>query len=413
MKQLLKQQKVRALTAAILAAGMMAGASQTWAATAATSTVRNVVTVNYANAAGTAQTALVAAVDVTINLVAAAGTLSAPVDITTAPGTNAVYAYTLTNGANGIATYNLSTSAPVQANIAGSTASPSVASVTVGATTVTTATTIAAAGTTAITVPRDALADTSVNGIAAGDTVVIGGAVYTVASVVDAQVPASPATGTANMTTTITLNGNGTAQPVTVGTLIAERASFNVTVVPGTMTSTADATIDVTLTATDGTNPSTDATTTTVASVGLSVAKLVRNLTVPVVGSGAGTHCGITAYAGGVSGKAGDVLEYVIVVSKSASSNNATQVRISDPLPPFTNLVAPSMEIDADGDGVGTFAVVNHNADNGDAGETDGSTVYFYPGAGGTDAGVGVGVGTGGSVGASGKICMKFQVTIQ
>ena len=209
MKQSFKQARLQALPAALIALGMTVAAGEAYASTAATATVRNIVTVNYANAAGTAQTALTSAVDVSVNLVAAAATLSAPTDITTAPGTAAVYSYTITNGANGIATYGLSSVIDAQTNISGSTAAPSAASVTLGASTVTTATTIAAAGTTAITVPRDGTADTTVNGIAGGDTVVIGGQVYTVASVVDAQVPAAPANGP--YTTTITVNGNGTA----------------------------------------------------------------------------------------------------------------------------------------------------------------------------------------------------------
>lgn len=425
MQQLLKSQGVKPLAAAILAVGLMAGASQSWGATAASATVRNVVTVNYANAAGTAQVPLVAAVDVTVNLVQAAATLSAPVDISTVPGTNAVYAYTITNGANGIATYGLSTGTLTQTNISGSTASVP-ASVTLGATTVTTAfniPTTAGGAVAGVVVPRDSTADTSINGIANGDTVVVRvGAtdyLFTASVVSDQQVPASPATGASNMTTTMTLTlaagspvASGTVT-ATVGTLIAERQSFSVTVTPGTMTSTADATIDTTLTSTLATFTSTDSTTTTVAAVGLSVAKLVRNITTPVAGTGAATNCGVTAYAGGVSGKAGDVLEYLIVVSKSASSSSATQVKISDPLPPFTTLNATSLAIDADGEGAGAFAAIDSAADNGDAGEADTSTVYFYPGAGGSDVTAGLGNGTGGSLGANGKVCMQFSVTIQ
>lgn len=403
MKQLLKQAKMQKLSAAVMALGLMAGASQSWASTAATATVRNIVTVNYANAAGTAQTALTAAVDVTVNLVSAAATLSAPTDITTAPGTDAVYSYTITNGANGIATYNLSSAVTAQSNIAGSTTTPSVGSVSLGASTVTTGTTITAAGTTAITVPRDAVADTTVNGIAGGDTIVIGGEVYTVASVVDAQVPASPANGP--YTTTITVNGNGTAQVITAGTLIAERQTFTVSVSPGTMTSTADATIDVTLTATDGTNPATDATTTTVASVGLSVTKLVRNVTTSAAGTGtAVTYGGATYYPSGVTGNPSEVLEYLVVVSKSSSANNATSVSVTDPIPVFTTFISTAYGaasgLAIDNAGAGTFTNLT-NATDADAAEFSGNNVVFRPGA------------TAGTLGASATSRMKFQVSIQ
>lgn len=403
MKSFQKHPRLQAISAAVLAAGLLTGASQSWGSTAATSTVRNIVTVNYANAAGTAQTALVAAVDVTVNLVPAAATVSAPTDITTAPGTPASYAYTITNGANGIATYTLSSAINTQTNIAGSTAAPSVASVTLGATTVTTGTTIAAAGTTAITVPRDSTADTSVNGIAAGDTIVIGSAVYTVASIVDVQVPASPTNGP--FTTTITVNGNGTAQVLTAGTLIAERQSFNLVVTPGTMTSTTDATIDVTLTATNGTNPSTDATTTTVASVGLSVTKLVRNFTTNAAGTGTSvSYGGATYYPSGVTGNPGEVLEYLIVVSKSSSANSATSVSVTDPIPVFTTFVTTAYGaasgLAIDNTGAGTFTNLS-NATDADAGEFAASNVVFRPGA------------TAGTLGASATSRMKFQVTIQ
>ncbi len=403
MKQSFKQAKVKQLSAAVMAVGLMAGASQAWASTAATATVRNIVTVNYANAAGTAQTALTAAVDVTVNLVSAAATLSAPTDITTAPGTPAVYSYTITNGANGIATYSLASVIDAQTNISGSTAAPSAASVTLGASTVTTATTIAAAGTTAITVPRDGSADTTVNGIAGGDTIVIGGQVYTVASVVDAQVPAAPANGP--YTTTITVNGNGTAQAVTVGSLILERQTFSVTVTPGTMTSTTDATIDVTLTATDGSNPASDATTTTVASVGLSVTKLVRNVTTSAAGTGvAVTYGGATYYPSGVTGNPSEVLEYLIVVSKSSSANNATSVSVTDPVPVFTSFLSTAYGaasgLAIDNAGAGTFTNLT-NATDADAAEFVGNNVVFRPGA------------TAGTMGASATSRMKFQVSIQ
>jgi hypothetical protein len=409
MLQILKRPQVRPLVAAVLAVGALAGANQSWANTAATSTVRNIVTVNYANAAGTAQTALTAAVDVTVNLVKGAATLSAPVDITTAPGTNAVYAYTITNGANGISTYTLSTGTPTEVNISGSSASaPS--SITLGATTVAAAVaTTPLTGTFTITVPRDSVADGSINGIANGDTVVIGTRVFTVSGVADVQVPASPTNGP--YTTTLTLNSDGTNAAIAVGTLIAERQSFNVTVTPGTMTSTTDATITVTLASTDGTNTANDTTVTTVAAVGLTVSKLVRNATAAVVGTGPVTYGGNTYYAGGVTGNPGDILEYLIVVTKSSSASSATGVKVSDPIPPFTTYVLSSMSID--NTGTGTFTALNDSDSNGDAGETDGNTVYFYPGTGGTDGAAGLNNGTGGTLGASAASRMKFRVTIQ
>ena len=105
------------LAAAVLAAGAM-GASQAWANTAADTTIRNTVTVNYSDAASTPQAAITAQV----NLVRSSPLLSAPVDQTTDSATNAVYSYTITTTANGVATYNLTSPLSQSAGISASTA---------------------------------------------------------------------------------------------------------------------------------------------------------------------------------------------------------------------------------------------------------------------------------------------------
>lgn len=423
MLQFLKRSGVRPLTAAVLAAGALTGANQSWANAAATSTVRNIITVSYANASGTAQTPLTAAVDVTVNLVKAVATVSAPVDITTDPSTAAVYSYTITNGANGISTYNLSSAVTAQsAGITGSSTSPSAPSVTLGATTAVTAFNVPSAvgGTVSVTVPRDGVADSSINGIANGDKVAITiGAntyVFTASAVTDVQVPAAPANGPYTTTMTLTLVGPAPAGTVTVpvGTVMEEQQTFTVSVTPGTVSNSAvDQTINVTLTATDGSNPATDATVTTVASVGLTVTKLVRNVG-NAAGNAAGTgsvlYGGNTYFAGGVTGNPGDTLEYLVVVTHGSNASNATAVKVSDPLPPFTTYVAGSLGIDNTGSG--TFTTLTDAAD-GDAGEANGGTTWFYPGTGATGGAGTMGAGTGGTMGANAVSRMKFSVTIQ
>lgn len=399
MLQILKRPGAGPLTAALFAVGALTGASQVWASTAATATVRNVVTVAYNNAAGTAQTPLVASVDVTINLVQAAATLAVSADVTTAPGTDAVYTYTITNGANGISTYTPTASIASETDIGGSTLSATPA-ITLGATTVTTGVSILAATPTVITVPRDGSADSSVNGLADGDTVVIGGLVYAVSGIVDVQAPVSPSTA---VTTTITVTGP--AQVVTAGMLIVEQQTFTLNVTPGTMTSTSDAHILVDLSVTDGTNvTNATQTDTTVAAVGLSVTKLVRNVTNAVVGGGLVNYGGQDYYANGVTGNPGEVLEYLIVVSKSASASSATSVVVTDPIPVFTTFLttayAAASGLAIDNAGAGTFTNMTNAADP-DAGEFAGNNVTFRPGA------------TAGTMGASAVSRMKFQVTIQ
>lgn len=408
-----KTNGLRPLAAALVTMGALAGAGQAWATTAADTTLRNTVTVSYADAALNPQTALTASVDVTVNLVRANPILNAPADQSTDPATNAVYNYTITTAANGIATYNLTSPLVQSAGIAGSLASTSVASVTLGASTVASNTTIGAAGTTTITVPRDNTADASINGLTVGDTVVIGGGVFSIAGI--GADTASPGT------TTITVNGNGTALTVPAGTLIAERQTFTLTVDPGTVSNaTVDQTVTVTTTATDATvntYTSNDVTVTTVLSVGLTVQKLVRNTN---YGAGAGgnaagvggvSYGGNTYYSGGVTGNPTEVLEYLIVVTKNATTSSATRVKISDPIPPFTTYVASSMVLD---DGT-TSVALNDSGSDGDAGETDNNTVYFYPGTGGTDGGLGapgVNDGVGGSMGANAVSYALFRVSI-
>ncbi|MDF3029947.1 MAG: hypothetical protein K0R03_505 [Moraxellaceae bacterium] len=392
MLQVLKQSGFRPLAAAVLAAGSLAGAGQAWANTAAEATIRNTVTVNYADAAGTAQTAITAQVDVLVNLVRSSPLLSAPVDQTTDSATNAVYSYTITTTANGVASYNLGVSSLAQsAGISASTASTNVASVTLGATTVANSVIIAAAGTTSVTVPRDNTADGSINGLIVGDWVVIGGALF--------QISAVGADTNGVGTTTITVNGNGTALNAAAGTLIAERQSFTMTVDPGPVTGTGDQTVTVDTTATDAVNntyTATDQTITTVRNVNLTVQKLVRNVTNPVVGGGTtATVGGNTYYGTGITGNPGDTLQYLIVVTNAVGAANATSVRISDPIPPFTTYTPGSMYVENGGT---LSAALNDSANDGDAAEFGGTAVYFYLGAGGNDGGAGVNDGVGGTL---------------
>lgn len=406
---MLKQPVLRPMAAAIVGAGLLVAGGQAMATTAADATIRNTVTVSYADAGGNAQTPLLSSVDVTVNLVRANPILNAPADQSTDAATDAVYSYTITTAANGVATYNLTTPLAQSAGISGSTATALPASVTLGATTVASAVSIAAAGTTVITVPRDNTVDGSINGLVVGDIVVIGGQEFLIAAI-----------GADNVgpgTTTITVNGNGSVLNAAVGALVAERKTFSLTVDPGTVSdATVDQTITVTTTATDaidGAYTSNDVTVTTVLSVGLTVQKLVRNSTSGAAGTGTSvSYGGNTYYPGGITGNPGDVLEYLIVVTKSATTASATQVRISDPVPPFTTYVANSLRLD-NGSGL---SVLNDSGADGDAGETDNNTIYIYPGAGGSDGGAGapgIGDGVGGSLGASDVSYALFQVSIQ
>jgi uncharacterized repeat protein (TIGR01451 family) len=306
--------------------------AESLASTAANTVIRNTVSVNYRDTASNPMPQVQATVDISVALVYATPTLTQPADQSTVPGTPAVYTYTITSNANGPDTYALTTNIDSQVpGISGSTAVAAPVSVTLGGTTIATAVTIAAAGTTAITVPNDAAANSSVNGItsAAGTTVVINGVAYTVASIVDNG-------GTVGGTSTITVNGNGTASGVLpVGTIIGQRATFTMTVTPGTITTAANQTITVTTSAKGGGAPlaATDVTVTTVNVATLGVTKEV-------------SADGNTWYSGVVPPATlaiapGATLYYRITVTNSGSSN-ATSVVITDPQPLYTTYLAGS-----------------------------------------------------------------------
>jgi uncharacterized repeat protein (TIGR01451 family) len=299
------------------------------ASTAANTVIRNTVSVNYRDTANTVMPQVQSTVDISVALVYATPTLYTPADLSTTPGTPAVYTYTITSNANGPDTYALTTNVDAQsAGISGSTAAAAPVSVTLGASTIATAVTIAAVGTTAITVPNDALSNASVNGIAGG-TVVINASVYTVASIVDNG-------GTVGGTSTITVNGNGTASGVLpVGTIIGEQVTFTMTVTPGTISAAANQTIDVTTSAKGGGAPiaATDVTVTTVNVATLGVTKEVS-------ADGNNWFSGVVppATLGAVPG---NTLYYRITVTNSGSSN-ATDVVITDPQPLYTTYLVNS-----------------------------------------------------------------------
>ena len=379
------------------------------ASTAANHVIRNAATVNYDNAASVAQTAITVSTDVTVNLVPSSPTLSAPTDISTDSGTDADYAYTLTATANGLDTYNLSTSITAQTTV-GSTAATSVASLALGATTTAVGVTLNAGSNTTITVPSDGAIDGAVNGLAVGDTVVIGGFTYDITAIDETNSDDPDLTSTS----TITVDFDGNTPALAVGDVIGEQGTFTMSVTPGTGNGTVD--VDTTATsATLGAATDTDDTITTVTAIVLTVTKYVANTTAAVVGGGStitvdtgGGAGNITYYTSGVSGNPGDTLEYVIEVANGAASSPASDVRISDPIPAFTTYTASSMRLDP---GTGTWAAGSDAVNDADAAETDATTVYIYVGTGGVDSGA-LGAGVGGSLAISTTTLGSFRVTI-
>lgn len=407
----MKIKSLKALGLAIFAsAALIPG--MVYASTAANTTITNTVTVNFANAANVAQTAVTSSVSFTVNLISAAPTLVAGADIDpSTEATSETLYYTITSNANGPDEYNVG-SVTTNTDINSPTGYTIPSSVTLGATTI--AAYIEGDGTSAvITVPYDGTDDSSANGIVAGDILMINSTEYTVASV-------DESTGATTNVVTITLSANVSGGPVVAGTIVPERQVFAASLTTGTTITSPKAfgTHEVEVkaypvTASDLT--ATDSATITVRKPLLAVTKYVRNATSGTTfnASGTGTMSigGVDYFTGGITGKPGDTMEYVIVVDNTATGAGvAKNIIVSDPIPMFTTLATTSVYlIDATTTALGsvTFPGTALNvAVDGDAAKVDSDTLYVYAGTGGDDS------GTGGSLNLTEYSLVRFQVTI-
>lgn len=417
-----KQVRFGAL-ALVIAAGSVLVPVTASANTAANTTIRNTVYVDYADGAAVAQPQVFDEVDVTVQLVAATPSLhipsdpaTDPADQTIAPSSTATYSYAVHSNANGPDTYNLTTSIAAFVNLTapGASASLSTASVALGATTVAVAPGLIAANTpTAITVPADTNgADDIVNGIDELDVVVINGVRCDVTAVVDGSVPGTGAITNAS----ITVDCDVAVTP-TVGMVIGEQVSFTVTVDPTALTAgNTTGNVTVTTSARDTANVAaadTDDTITYIEQL-IAVIKYVRNVTTGAAGTGTSiTVATNTYYPSGIVGTPGQVLEYLIAVQNTSASSTATDVVISDPVPAFTTFDATGFAVINNAQ---TVTTATSTANDGDAGEVVAGTVYLYPGStthgDDTDGGTGNANGDGGSVAAGLFAYGRFRVTI-
>jgi len=348
--------------------------------------------------------------------VASAPILSSPADIDPAlENTNYNLVYTITATANGPDSYDFSsddTTTNMDADAGFTTPSA-----TLGGTTVATAIII---GVTNIVVPFDGTDDSIVNGIAVGDTIVIDPSGTAEVRIVDSIDESS---GGAGNTVTITLTV-ATASAHASGLIIGERASVTVVATTDEVTTGASGTHSVLTTATsvaDNTQNTTQTTATviTVRRPALVITKYVRNITdTALTGASPITIDTDTWYGTGVTGKPGDVLEYLIVVDNTdPDAAVASNIILTDPIAQFSTFEAGSILLDADGSAanLAAFTAQDETADDGDAAEFDSTgngTVYVYGGVGGDDSDVGASAGDGGSL-AVGEISrVVFQVSI-
>jgi hypothetical protein len=372
MKNIMKK-GLMAMTASLL---LLAASGTAQAVAPANSVITNTASLSYTGLA----TPLTASVDLTVTLVASAPTISdgpasavLPADITVVEGTTGTVPMTLTATSNGVDTFNIAgtnastnttgTSAPTYTDALGN----PITTVTLGATALAAP---AAIGDTVLTVPSDGTANSQVNGLAAGDTIVIGNVPYTIASVVD------NATGTSTITLTTPLTA-----PAAVGDLIAETVNVNIVLTNAgnfTVAGTPGFT-DVTTTLTSQAAPA--VTTSDVVRVNLTsvtFTKLVRNVTNPN-GVG-GTTVGAATYfntAAGITAASGDVLEYYIVVNVPATGVAVSGAKIVDDIPAFTTYVPGSTTLNGaaalDVAGTTPLATINGGLTVNDAGSPAGS----------------------------------------
>ena len=395
--------------AALAMAGLLPTLGQ--AMTASNTRITNTVTVNYADAAGTAQSELDASVQISVNLVPSAPLVVFPADQDfTAENTSYNLTYIITATANGPDTYNFST-VDTRNNMDDDVAAGT-PSVILGATSVASP---ANAGQSTLVVPYDGDdADNAVNGIQVGDTIVIdptGTAEVAVVTAIDET------NGPLGNTVTITVE-DPLANTHGYGILIGERQEVVQVVTTDSVTAGVTGTHSLITTVSSVADPAIlieqgTATVLTVRRPGLAVNKYVRNVTTPVAGVDAITIGGDTWYASGVSGNPADVMEYLIVVNNSdPDAGDAIDIVIADPIPQFTTFEAGSVSLDATGDD--TFVAQDESLDSGSAAEFDGvnGVLYVYAGTGGDDTDAGAGNGTGGMLAGGESSRVVLRVTI-
>ena len=248
------------------------------------------------------------------------------------------YNYTAISTANGPDSYTLIVQPSGQTNVDGNIGSFVVTpnTLSLGATA---ASGPVAAGTLEIPVLSDGVADNSINGIEAGDTVYIQGQAHTVDVVEDQPLEE---TSVIHLT-----EAHDTA--ISVGDMISEGASFELVVSGVTIADLEnDATVGVLITATseaDNDQSTQDETLTTVyAPIPASTEYWVRNVTNPNGEGDAGYATADESYygtGGQVKASAGDELEYIIVQS-AGNTGDLNDVVIRSTMPLFTTYIGNS-----------------------------------------------------------------------
>jgi hypothetical protein len=334
---------MKPLLALALATPVLLSAQASFANTAANTAIVNKAVLTY-NGGLTAESSVTVKVDLVPALPNVTITRGDAIyqGADTPPITNTV---TITSSANGPALYTVTPSLTGSTNASG-------ASVTGGSSLSLGATITAGTGSsTSIVVPAPigggTAADSEVNGIAVNDVIVftVNGHTYT---------PKVTSTSFNPASNTFQINWANTeaipaADILSAGVQVGERQQVNLSAKPGTittlgndLTTTVKADVSATgfPTATASTAPANKWTSTPPT---ITFQKYSRNLTAPVVGTGTAHSAPIEGnsgagaqpyYTGGVTGKPGDTIEYVIEASNSGTSAfDLTACAISDTIP--------------------------------------------------------------------------------
>ncbi len=275
--------------------------------------------------------------------------LTSPPDQARLQGEDIVYPYTAVSTANGPDNYFLFLTSVFPENTDGAPTAilrnldgAVISSLTLGATAASGSMAVSQLGTW-IPVPSDGVADNSINGIEAGDTVYVHGQVHSVASVEDDGTSAS----------IVLAEEHGST--INVGDMISEGASFELVVSGVTIADLEnDATVGVLITATseaDNDQSTQDETLTTVyAPIPASTEYWVRNVTNPNGEGDAGYATADESYygtGGQVKASAGDELEYIIVQS-AGNTGDLNDVVITATMPMFTTYVGNSTHLNGE-----------------------------------------------------------------
>jgi len=369
------------------------------ATVAANTQIINQATLSYND--GTGVQTENASVAVTVSLVPGLATLDSPADQTsvyTGVNTTHTYTYTITAGGNGPDTYTVTTAVAGSTNTTGASTGGDT-SFPLGATVTTSGST-----TTVLQVPSDGTADSSVNGIENGDTVVVNGEVRTVSGISD------PASGTATITLGVALGAAPGA-----GVSVYEQRTFPVDDLSGTITTVGtDITVTADTTVTNSAGPATDQVMSTYTSGQAVLDKYVRNFTDAAGNAGGAGAQSFTVngatndyYTGGVTGDTGDVLEYVLVASNNGGGQ-VTACTIADVLPTAfitfnSDAYGASQDFAYIDEGGSETNLTEDPAD--DAATLSGANLTVNVGAGATS-------GAGGTIDAGNDVRVAYQVTI-